>query len=350
MAYTATIAVDAMGGALGSAVTVPAVVSFLHRRPEAVVLLVGDQAALREQLKGADIGALEERIQVQHTNLSVCDDDKPSSVLKNKRNSSMGLAIQAVAEGKAEACLSAGNTGALMALGLIFLKTFPGVSRPAICTTFPTVTGKTYVLDLGANVECTAEQLYQFAVMASATAKLVDQIEAPSVRLLNIGEEGAKGGEVVKRASALLADDKKINYSGFIEGDGIFQGYADVVVCDGFSGNIALKTSEGFARMIGNILEGAVSRNVIARLVFGFFKRSFKHLRSHLDPSLYNGAYFLGLNGVVIKSHGNVSEEAFGHALDVAFQAATHNLPQALAPLLESQLKSNIREERGDDI
>jgi glycerol-3-phosphate acyltransferase PlsX len=339
-----------MGGALGSAVTVPAVVSFLHRRPEAVVLLVGDQAALREQLKGADIGALEERIQVQHTNLSVCDDDKPSSVLKNKRNSSMGLAIQAVAEGKAEACLSAGNTGALMALGLIFLKTFPGVSRPAICTTFPTVTGKTYVLDLGANVECTAEQLYQFAVMASATAKLVDQIEAPSVRLLNIGEEGAKGGEVVKRASALLADDKKINYSGFIEGDGIFQGYADVVVCDGFSGNIALKTSEGFARMIGNILEGAVSRNVIARLVFGFFKRSFKHLRSHLDPSLYNGAYFLGLNGVVIKSHGNVSEEAFGHALDVAFQAATHNLPQALAPLLESQLKSNIREERGDDI
>jgi glycerol-3-phosphate acyltransferase PlsX len=262
----------------------------------------------------------------------------------------MGLAIQAVAEGKAEACLSAGNTGALMALGLIFLKTFPGVSRPAICTTFPTVTGKTYVLDLGANVECTAEQLYQFAVMASATAKLVDQIEAPSVRLLNIGEEGAKGGEVVKRASALLADDKKINYSGFIEGDGIFQGYADVVVCDGFSGNIALKTSEGFARMIGNILEGAVSRNVIARLVFGFFKRSFKHLRSHLDPSLYNGAYFLGLNGVVIKSHGNVSEEAFGHALDVAFQAATHNLPQALAPLLESQLKSNIREGRGDDI
>jgi glycerol-3-phosphate acyltransferase PlsX len=339
-----------MGGALGSAVTVPAVVSFLHRRPEAVVLLVGDQAALREQLKGADIGALEERIQVQHTNLSVWDDETPSSVLKNKRNSSMGLAIQAVAEGKAEACLSAGNTGALMALGLIFLKTFPGVSRPAICTTFPTVTGKTYVLDLGANVECTAEQLYQFAVMASATAKLVDQIEAPSVRLLNIGEEGAKGGEVVKRASALLADDKKINYSGFIEGDGIFQGYADVVVCDGFSGNIALKTSEGFARMIGNILEGAVSRNVIARLVFGFFKRSFKHLRSHLDPSLYNGAYFLGLNGVVIKSHGNVSEEAFGHALDVAFQAATHNLPQALAPLLESQLKSNIREERGDDI
>ena len=341
MALTATIAVDAMGGECGPKVTVPAVVSFLSRYSEASVLLFGDQVVLNEQLDLQDLGSLGHRLKIHFSQSIVCDDDRPSSVFKAKRDSSMGLAMRAVSDGRAQACLSAGNTGALMALGLMFLKTLPGVSRPAICTTLPTTTGKTYVLDLGANVDCTAQQLYQFAAMANATAKIVEEIEAPSVRLLNIGEESTKGGQVIKEAAGLLTDDKEINYQGFIEGDGIFQGHANVVVCDGFSGNIALKTSEGFAKMIGDLLDSAVSKNWATRLIFGIFKRSFAHLRSHLDPSLYNGAYLLGLNGIVIKSHGNVSAGSFGHALDVALQAATLNLPQALAPLLERQLLSS---------
>ena len=340
MALTAAIAVDAMGGESGPKVTVPAVLSFLKRHPEASVLLFGDQLVLNEQLELYDLVSLGHRLQVHHSGSVVFDDDKPSGVLKTKRDSSMGLAIRAVSDGRAQACLSAGNTGGLMALGLMFLKTLPGVSRPAICTTFPTVTGKTFVLDLGANIECTSQQLHQFAALANATAKIVEEMEAPTIRLLNVGEESTKGGQVVKKAAGLLIDDKEINYQGFIEGDGIFQGHADVVVCDGFSGNIALKTSEGFAKMIGDLLDSAMSKNWAARLIFRIFKRSFVRLRNHLDPSLYNGAYLLGLNGIVIKSHGSVSAGAFGHALDVALQAATHNLPQALAPMLESQLLS----------
>ena len=350
MAHTATISVDAMGGECGPKVTVPAVFSFLKRYPEASVLLFGDQVVLNEQSVLHDLGSLGHRLKIHYSQSIVCDDDRPSSVLKAKRESSMGLALRAVSDGRAQACLSAGNTGALMALGLMFLKAFPGVSRPAICTTFPTVTGKTYVLDLGANIEGTAQQLYQFAAMANATAKIVEEMDEPSVRLLNVGQESTKGGQVIKEAAGLLIDDKEINYQGFIEGDGIFQGHADVVVCDGFSGNIALKTSEGFAKMIGDLLNSAVSKNWAARLIFGIFKRSFAHLKSHLDPSLYNGAYLLGLNGIVIKSHGNVSVRAFGHALDVALQAATRNLPQTLAPILERQLLSSCNKGSADDI
>ena len=345
----ATIAVDAMGGDFGPPVVVQSVISFLKRFPEISVLLFGDHSSLNEEFDRHDLSSVENRLQVHYSDITVCDDDSPSSVLKNKRDSSMGLAMQAVSEGRAQACLSAGNTGALMGLGLMFLKTLPGVSRPAVCTTFPTVTGKTYVLDLGANIECTAQQLYQFAVLANATAKIVEGIQAPSIKLLNVGEEGTKGGDVIKEAAGLLEDDNEISYRGFIEGDGIFQGHADIVVCDGFTGNIALKTSEGLAKMIGTLLDSAVSTNWATRLIFGTFKRSFAKLRSHLNPSLYNGAYLLGLNGVVIKSHGNASEGAFGHALDVALQAAIHNLPQTLAPLLESQLLSSRNEGLTDD-
>jgi glycerol-3-phosphate acyltransferase PlsX len=250
----------------------------------------------------------------------------------------MGLAINAVATRQVDACISAGNTGALMALGLINLKTLPGISRPAICTTFPTVEGRTYVLDLGANIHSSAAQLHEFAILADLTARLLDNIGNPTVRLLNVGVEDIKGSEELQQASLLLEGDSSINYVGFIEGDGIFEGIADIVVCDGFSGNIALKTTEGFANMISVILEDLVKKNWLARLVLGVFSRSFKDLKNRLDPSLYNGAYLLGLDGVVVKSHGSASRKAFGHALDVAIEAAAHNLPKALTPLLQEKL------------
>ena len=256
----------------------------------------------------------------------------------------MGLAINAVATRQVDACISAGNTGALMALGLINLKTLPGISRPAICTTFPTVEGRTYVLELGANIHSAAGQLHEFAILADLTARLLDNIGNPTVRLLNVGVEDIKGSEELQQASLLLEGDSSINYVGFIEGDGIFEGIADIVVCDGFSGNIALKTSEGFASMIAALLEDLFSKSWLARVSLSLVSRSFKDLKTKLDPALYNGAYLLGLNGVIVKSHGSASTKAFGHALDVAISAAENNLPKALAPLLQTKLMSLSKE------
>ena len=337
MASSVRIAVDAMGGEFGPSVTVSALISSLKRHPFVEADLFGNKAAIAVELNQAS-SQVKNRISVYHSDVEVCDNDKPSTVLRNKKDSSMGLAINAVATRQVDACISAGNTGALMALGLINLKTLPGISRPAICTTFPTVEGRTYVLDLGANIHSSAGQLHEFAILADLTARLLDNIGNPTVRLLNVGVEDIKGSEELQQASLLLEGDSSINYVGFIEGDGIFEGIADIVVCDGFSGNIALKTTEGFANMISVILEDLVKKNWLARLVLGVFSRSFKDLKNRLDPSLYNGAYLLGLDGVVVKSHGSASRKAFGHALDVAIEAAAHNLPKALSPLLQAKL------------
>ena len=327
-----------MGGEFGPSVVVPALIACLKKNSNVKALVYGDERAVTKELAVHSDSAVLHRISVIHCDVHVTDSDKPSSVLRSKRSSSMGSAVKAVSDQEADACISAGNTGALMALGLFCLKTLPGISRPAICTTFPTVSGRTYVLDLGANIECSAEQLYQFAVLANFATQLLDNNPNPSIRILNVGVEKTKGSAHLHHAADLLENDTHLNYQGFVEGDGIFEGVADIVVCDGFSGNIALKTSEGFASMIKSLLEELFSKSWLARIALSLISRSFKDLKKKLDPSLYNGAYLLGLNGVVVKSHGSASTKAFGHALDVAISAAERNLPKALAPLLETKL------------
>mgnify|MGYP006080271931 CR=1 FL=1 len=333
-----------MGGEFGPSVVVPALIACLGRNISAEALIYGDRQAIEKQFVGFENASVLNRLKVIHCAETISDSDKPSAAVRSKRESSMGRAVKAVADQEADACISAGNTGALMALGLFSLKTLPGISRPAICTTFPTVRGRTYVLDLGANIECSADQLHQFAVLANLTAQRLDKNANPSIRLLNVGVEETKGSGQLQNAADLLERDKSLNYAGFVEGDGIFEGLADIVVCDGFSGNIALKTSEGFASMIASLLEDLFNKSWLARVSLSLISRSFKDLKTKLDPALYNGAYLLGLNGVVVKSHGSASIKAFGHALDVAILAAENNLPKALAPLLQTKLMSISKE------
>ena len=342
MGRTVRIAVDAMGGEFGPATTMPALVKSLRRHQYVSALVFGDCDAINLALASLSSDDVHARLQIVHCTETISDDDKPSTVVRSKRDSSMGKAINALVTGDAEACISSGNTGALVAMGLIKLRTLPGITRPAICTTFPTAHGRTYVLDLGANLNSCPDQLHQFAVLGSLTAHLLDGKLSPELRLLNVGVEETKGGDHLQQTSRLLEADQGLNYCGFVEGDGIFSGQADVVVCDGFSGNIALKTTEGFARMIASILEVLVAKSWFARALATVTSRSFRDLRKHLDPSLYNGAYLLGLNGVVVKSHGSASVKGFGHALDVAVDAAKRNLPQRLTPLLEHKFGYKI--------
>ena len=329
-----------MGGDLGPRVTVSALLDFLNSHRQVHALVFGDQAQVGEQLSLSPFNdpSLLERIQVRHSDSQVVDSDKPSSVIRHKRDSSMGLALQALAAGEAQAFISAGNTGAIMALGLYFVKTLPGISRPAICTTVPTISGHSYVLDLGANPVCSAAQLYEFALLGALTAKELESIELPSVRLLNVGEEANKGREDIQQAAALLEADPEINYCGYIEGNGIFQGGTDVIVCDGFAGNVALKASEGLATMVRARFQEAVGRGWSARLALRILRGPLLKLKAQFDPALYNGAYFLGLKGVVVKSHGSASQTAFVRALEVATEAAEHNLPEVLSPILKHKL------------
>jgi glycerol-3-phosphate acyltransferase PlsX len=280
------------------------------------------------------------RIDIRHCDDQVDDGDKPSDAIRHKLDSSMGQAIQAVANGEASACISAGNTGALMALGRRSLKMLPGISRPAICSSFPTVKGRCYMLDLGANLDCSAEQLAQFAVLGALTASELDSLANPKVGLLNVGQEPGKGGQVITQTAELLSLDSAVNYCGYIEGDGIFQGLADVVVCDGFTGNVALKATEGAARMIGGMITDVLAKTWFTKLLMA---APLAALKAKLDPSQYNGAFLLGLNGVVVKSHGGADAESYSHALEVAIAAAKHNLPEVLSPILQAKLDKNER-------
>ncbi len=330
-----------MGGDFGPRVTVSALLAFLHHHQQVNALLFGDQAELADPLSRCHDQSILSRIDVRHSDCRVDASDKPSSVLRNKRNSSMAMAMQAVASHEAQAFISAGNTGAIMALGLFTLKALPGISRPAICTAIPTLTGRSFVLDLGANVDCSADQLCEFATLGTLMASELDGIESPKVRLLNVGEEANKGRAEIQRAAEMLAADPSINYCGFIEGDGIFEGGTDVIVCDGFAGNVALKTSEGLVKMVGARFRKAVGRSWVSRLALLLLSKPLNQLRRQLDPALYNGAYVLGLEGVVVKSHGSATRQAFVNALQVATEAAEHNLPKVLSPILKTQLNQN---------
>jgi glycerol-3-phosphate acyltransferase PlsX len=315
-----TVAVDCMGGDHGAHVTVPAVLEYLQRDPQSAFILVGRQDAIEPELARANASP-SERLRVRHAAEVVEMDEQPAAALRGKKDSSMRVAINLVKKGEAEACVSAGNTGALMAISRFVLRTLPGIDRPAIATILPTLKGRTYVLDLGANVDCTAEHLLQFGIMGSELVASVEGKPEPTVGLLNIGQEDIKGNEVVKRAAELLrASD--LNFRGNIEGDDIYKGTTDVVVCDGFVGNVALKTSEGLAQMLATYLREEFRRNLLTKAaglmawpVINAFKRRVDHRR-------YNGATLIGLRGVVIKSHGSADVFGFGFAIQRAVEEA----------------------------
>ncbi len=319
---TARIAIDCMGGDHGPSVTVPAALRFLVEQPAAHLILVGQEAVLRPLL-GEQAG--HPQIRLVNASEVVGMDEAPALALRNKKDSSMRVAINLVKAGEADACVSAGNTGALMAISRFVLKMLPGIERPAICAPLPTINGHTHMLDLGANVDCTAENLLQFAVMGAMLVAAMEHKDRPTVGLLNIGEEDIKGNEVVKATAALLRTSG-LNFVGNVEGDGVYKGEADVIVCDGFVGNVALKTSEGLAQMLASSLRSEFKRNwltkiaaLIAISVLNNFKRRFDHRR-------YNGAILLGLKGISVKSHGSADEMSFGNAISRAYDAAENRV------------------------
>lgn len=321
-----TLAVDGMGGDAGLAVTVPAVAAFLRQYDAVRIILTGQPGLLAEAIESHGLQG-HARLQVCPASEVVTMEDKVATALRNKKDSSMRIAINQVRDGQAQAAISAGNTGALMAVSRFVLKTLPDIDRPAICTAIPTRNGHCHMLDLGANVDSEPAHLLQFALMGSAVSRVVDGKELPRVALLNIGEEDIKGNDQIKAAAALLAAHPSLNYTGFIEGDAIFHGDADVVVCDGFVGNVALKTMEGVAQMIGQMLKEEIGANWLRKTLAMLSIQVFSALKKRLDPERYNGASLVGLNGIVVKSHGGVGVTGFLAALEVARLEAERNLP-----------------------
>jgi glycerol-3-phosphate acyltransferase PlsX len=322
------IAVDAMGGDHGPSVTVPASLDFLASHPEAELLLVGLKEPLERELARAR-ATHEKRITIVPATEVVAMDEDVRTAIRTKKHSSMRIAIDLVKEGRASACVSAGNTGALMGTAKFVLKTLPGIDRPAICAVLPTRKGQVYALDLGANADCTPEHLLQFAIMGATLVRAVEGKENPTVGLLNIGSEEMKGNEVVKKAGELLRQSP-LNFHGNVEGDDIYKGTTDVVVCDGFAGNVALKTSEGLAKMLGDFLKEEYMRSPLTRLAAFVSMPVIKRFRRRVDHRRYNGAALLGLKGIVVKSHGSADRLAFATALARAHSEASHGLNERI--------------------
>jgi len=334
-----------MGGDHGLPVTVPAVVQFSRKHPDTYFLLAGNADAITEALakEGVRDGGWYEILPASEV---VLMDDTVEVALRRKKDSSMRVAIQAVKDGRADACISAGNTGALMALSRYLLKTLDGIDRPAISTSIPNVKGgATTVLDLGANVDCTAEHLLQFAIMGTAMVDALDQRKHPTVGLLNIGEEVIKGNEVVKQAAELLRKSG-LNFHGNVEGDDICKGTVDVIVCDGFVGNVVLKSMEGVARMVASMMRAEFTRDVLSMGAGVIARPVLNRLRDKVDNRRYNGAALLGLRGVVIKSHGSADAYAFGYALQRTHEAVHRGLlastTEAIARLRESLQQATV--------
>ena len=329
-----TVAIDCMGGDHGPHVTVPAALTFLRAWPEVNIVLVGLEDAIRIELKAhkAEIGP---RLRIRHASEVVTMDEPPALALRNKKDSSMRVAVDLVKTGEANACVSAGNTGALMATSRFVLKMLPGIDRPAIAGVLPTMRGRTYVLDLGANVDCGPEHLVQFAIMGSALVAAVEHKAHPSVGLLNIGEEAIKGNEVVKQAADMLRASA-INFAGNVEGDDIFKGKTDVVVCDGFVGNVALKTSEGLAQMLGVFLREEFKRNALTRAAAIFAMPVLNAFKRRVDHRRFNGASLLGLRGIVVKSHGSADIYSFGCAIERAVEEVRNGVLQGISQRIES--------------
>lgn len=329
------IALDAMGGDHGPEVTIPAALAALQRYPAVTFSLIGDQPTISHLLQRA--GADTARCSVVHAPQRVEMTDRPSSALRSKRESSMRFALDLVRDGQADACVSAGNTGALMAMARYVLKTLPGIDRPAICAMLPSVNGSTHMLDLGANVDSSSEELFRFAVMGSVLAASIDNRSNPRVALLNIGEEEIKGNDRVKQ-TAMLLEQSKLNYCGFAEGNDIYTGKFDVIVCDGFVGNVALKASEGVAGMLLELARQEFRRSIFTKLSALLAAPVLRRLRDRADPRRYNGASLLGLRGIVIKSHGSADVFSFGRAIDQAVLEMQNAVPDRISSELEQFL------------
>jgi glycerol-3-phosphate acyltransferase PlsX len=327
-----TIAIDAMGGDHGPKVTVPAALAYLRKHPDDTVVLVGLPDAIEAELGSLKLPSSQLRIHAATEVVGM--DESPQLALRGKKDSSMRVAINLVKNGEAGACISAGNTGALMATARYVLKTLPGIDRPAIASYLPTVKGQVCMLDLGANVDCTAEHLLQFGIMGSALVSVLEHKESPTVGLLNIGHEDIKGNEVVKQAAVLLRKSD-LNFYGNVEGDDIFKGVTDVVVCDGFVGNVSLKTTEGLARMIRSFLNEEFKRNLFTKIAALIALPVIKGLQRRMDSRRYNGASLLGLKGIVLKSHGSADEFAFLCALEKAAEEARGGMLQHISAHLE---------------
>lgn len=315
---SSTISIDAMGGDIGPQVTIPASLACLKANPELKLIMVGDEAVLTELLSKALVD-FKDRISIHHASQIVEMHESPQKALKNKKDSSMRVAINLVRDGMADVCVSAGNTGALMATARFVLKMIPGIDRPAIISTLPSVFGHTHMLDLGGNVDCSAAHLYQFAIMGEEVVKAVENIDKPKVGLLNIGEEDTKGNGQVKAAAELL-ENSALNYIGYVEGNSINAGSVkvDLIVTDGFVGNVALKSIEGAAKMIGTKLKQSFAKNLLTKLAGIVAYPVLKSFKDSIDPRLYNGASFVGLRGLVIKSHGGADALAFETAIHLA--------------------------------
>lgn len=331
MSRTVRIAIDVMGGDNGAPVTIPGAEIAAQRRPDTEYILFGDEkqiapvAAKQARLKNA---------QIVHTDVAVRMDDKPSQALrKGRKVSSMWLAIEAVKKGEADVAISAGNTGALMAMSLFCLKPLAGIDRPAIAAIWPSIRGESIVLDVGASIGADAKQLVDNAVMGAAMARVVFDLTRPTVGLLNVGVEEMKGVEAVREAGQMLREMNPANfeYRGFVEGDDISKGTVDVIVTEGFAGNIALKTAEGTARQIGEYLRSAMSRTLSAKIGYLFARGAFRVLREKMDPRRANGGLFLGLNGLVVKSHGGTDAEGFASAIEIGYDVVRHNLLKGIA-------------------
>lgn len=340
MAELATIALDAMGGDFGPDVVVPAAVQIVKQRQDVRIILVGDKARIETCVRTHNI-VLGERIEIRHASEVVEMHDEPGLAIRKKKDSSMRVAINLVQEGIAQAVVSAGNTGALMGTAKFVLKTLPGIDRPAISTTLPSICGHTHMLDLGANVDCTADHLFQFAIMGSVLAEAIDSTDRPRVGLLNIGTEAMKGNALTKQADALL-QTAPINYIGFVEGDDIYNGSVDVIVCDGFVGNVSLKTSEGVAKMISHFMREEFKRSWYNKLVALVAMPVLKAFRQRIDPRCYNGASMLGLQGIVIKSHGSADIFAYSNAIEIALLEVRKSVPQHIRERMEPILEQVV--------
>lgn len=337
MSRMLTVAIDAMSGDGGTAVIVDAVRTVLNQRDDVHLTLVGDPDLIESCIGQSPLPA--NQYSIVPSSEVVTMDDSAAVALRSKKKSSMRLAVNLVKDGSADACVSAGNTGALMAISRFVLKTVRGIDRPAISAIIPSLGGHTHMLDLGANVDSSAEHLYQFALMGSILAEAVDGVSKPRVGLLNIGSEDIKGNEQVKNAAPLLAESP-VNYIGFVEGNDIYTDNVDVVVCDGFVGNVSLKTSEGVAKMVSHYMKEEFKRTFLNKMIGLLAKPVLKAFGNRIDPRRYNGASFLGLQGVVVKSHGGADAVAFANAINIALLEIGHNVPSMIAARLDETLSA----------
>ncbi|MBE8167679.1 MAG: phosphate acyltransferase PlsX [Shewanella sp.] len=332
-----TLALDAMGGDHGPQISVPASLQALRFNPLLKIILVGDKTKITPYLINSE--DIQSRLTIIHTDEVVTMSDRPAQALRNRKKSSMRKIVELVRDGDADACLSAGNTGALMAISKVLLKTLPGIDRPALIGRLPTSNNKpVYMLDLGANVTCDSETLFQFAVMGSVVCEVVEKNEKPAVSLLNVGIEEIKGNDQVQQAGLLLQESPQINYRGFIEGHEIYSGNSDVIVCDGFVGNITLKTSEGIAKFLVDRLKQGLTKGIIVRFLSKLITPHIESVFNQMNPDHYNGASLVGLRGVVVKSHGNADKIAFSNAINLAVTEAQRRLPELISERLKSIL------------